>query len=153
MGRCISRSPALVASRRTSLVLPTAGHSVLRHVEVLYLLCSPSYPGRVSCFGRVTGILHNTGHHYSITGLLEAHVWLGGVILYPWPIFFFETMFLLCCTSGRYGYLWGGFEDGRWRQGVMFFCVCLVLLDFSSQWPGFLAFFPFSHQRYYFWPG
>lgn len=38
MGRRISRSPALVASRRTSLVLPTAGHSVLRHVEVLYLL-------------------------------------------------------------------------------------------------------------------
>ena len=136
MGRCIPRSPALMASRRSCLALPTAGHSVLRHVEVLYLLCSPSYPGRASRFGRVTGILHNTGHHYSITGLPEAHVWLGGVILCPWPIFFWSLC--SCCVAllEDMGIFGRGFR--RWEmasRSYVFLCLpCSVGLFKPMAW-------------------
>lgn len=67
-------------------------------------------------------------------------------ILFLLPLLLFDTICLLSCTHGRYGYLARAFEDGRWRQGVMFFCVCLALLDFSSQGPGLFS-ISFSHTN------
>lgn len=54
----------------------------------------------------------------------------------PVAYIFFEPMFLLCCTSGRYGYLLGGFR--RWEmasRSYVFLCLpCSVGLFKPMAW-------------------